>query len=135
MIKTVIFLISFSLSLFAIDIADIIDSIDRMNTSAKIPKKVQYHVYDPFSGAKPMVDSKNNTLEKTSIVIEPVILQTILNNRAFIDGKWYNKGDKVREFELVAINSDSVVLMKNSKKTILRLKIIENILEMKEQEK
>jgi len=133
MMKFIIYWMIFSLSLFAMDISNIIDSIDRMNTSAKIPKKIEYNLYDPFSSVKPNLNTKNDTSEKIATILEPIILETILNNRAFIDGKWYNKGDKVREFKLITINSDSVVLIKDLKKTTLRLKKIENILKMKEQ--
>jgi len=134
MIKIITFLMICSLSLLAIDITSIIETIDKMNTSTKISKKIEYDLYDPFASAKPILNKKENTLDKTGGILSPIILQTILNNRAFIDGKWYNEGDKVREYNIETINSDSVVLRKKMKKTTLKLKMIESILRMKEQE-
>jgi len=133
MIKKAILMIFSSIVLYAIEITDIIDSIDKMNSSVQIPKKIEYNVYDPFSSAKPILNTKHNTKLKTNIILQPIILQTILNNRAFVDGKWYNKGDKVRDYKIEMVNSDSVILVKNFKKTIIRIKKIERILKMKEQ--
>jgi len=135
MIKGIILLMILSLSLFAIDITDIIDSIERMNSSTKIPKKIEYNIYDPFSDAKSILIVKNNNDKKISSSLKPIILQTILNNRAFIDGKWYNEGDEIRKYKIKSIGSDSVVLVKNAINTTLRLNMIESILEMKEQER
>ena len=134
MIKIITFLMICSLSLLAIDITSIIETIDKMNSSTKISKKIEYDLYDPFASAKPILNKKENTLDKTNDIFSPIILQTILNNRAFIDGKWYNEGDKVREYNIETIDSDSVVLRKKMKKTTLKLKMIESILRMKEQE-
>jgi len=134
MMKIITYLMILTLSLSAIDITDIIESIEKMNTSAKIPKTIEYDLYDPFSGTNPILNDEKNKIKKTNNIVEAITLQTILNNRAFIDGKWYNEGDKVREFKIETINSDSVVLVQNSKKTTLRFKMIESILEMKEQE-
>jgi len=133
MIKKAILMIFSSIVIYAIEITDIIDSIDKMNSSVQIPKKIEYNVYDPFSSAKPILNTKHNTKLKTNIILQPIILQTILNNRAFVDGKWYNKGDKVRDYKIEMVNSDSVILVKNFKKTIIRIKKIERILKMKEQ--
>ena len=135
MIKIYFYLIFFAMSLFAIEIEGIIKSIDKINSSVKIPKKVQYDLYDPFSSAKPILNTKNDLNNNIVSVKKPLILQTILNNRAFIDGKWYNEGDKVRHYYIKSINSDSLVLSQGKKIKTIRLTKIKNILNMKEQER
>ena len=58
-------------------------------------------------------------------------LKAILNKAAFIDGKWYKKGDKIGSYRVKKVSSDSVVLksangtkklsLKKRKKNLIKL--------------
>jgi len=134
MIKIITSLIFIPLVLSALEIKDIMKSINKINSSNKIKQTIDYNVYDPFLTAEPILNIKKSYL-KNKVTKNPIILQTILNNKAFIDGKWYNNGDKIREFKVESINSDSVILSKNSIRRVLRFKIADSILKVKEQKK
>ena len=43
----------------------------------------------------------------------------LMNSSAFINGKWYKVGDKVRGYRVSKIDSSSVLLTKNKKKLLL----------------
>ena len=77
MMKIITYLMILTLSLSAIDITDIIESIEKMNTSAKIPKTIEYDLYDPFSGANPILNDEKNKIKKTNNIVEAITLQTI----------------------------------------------------------
>ncbi|MBL0687330.1 MAG: hypothetical protein JJV94_05850 [Sulfurospirillum sp.] len=57
------------------------------------------------------------------------ILNAILNNKAKINGQWYRLNSKIDNFELISIQSDSVVIKKEHfrKKLFIRKKNIEKI--------
>ncbi len=135
MIKIIFLVFLFISDVFSIEIDNIISSIEKMNTLNKIPQTIPYKVYDPFSNAKPILNTKSKSINSITPSVEPISLQTVLNNRAFIDGKWYNCGEKVRDYKVKFIGSDSVVLVKDSKEITLRLKMVNSILTMKEQKK
>ena len=69
--------------------------------------------YDPFKKGKEVVQKvfskkvQDNTLYVTSI----------LNNRVFINSRWYRVGDKVNGYKIIQIKEDSI-LVKNSKKVL-----------------
>lgn len=64
---------------------------------------------DPF-----MLETEKQKIKKddaNSTTLAPVYaLQGIINNKANINGIWYNIDDKINEYKLKQINSDSVVL-------------------------
>jgi len=135
--KLLIFLSIFSSIVSATDIEDIIKSIQKINSdkAIKIPKSIKYDIYDPFSSAKPILNAENKQQKKQTNELSPIILQTTLNHRAFIDGKWYNKGEIVRGYKIQKISKDSVVLVKHSKIKVISIYSVKNILEMKEPKK
>ncbi len=69
--------------------------------------------YDPFKKGKEVVQKvfskkvQDNTLYVTSI----------LNNRVFINSRWYRVSDKVNGYKIIQIKEDSI-LVKNSKKVL-----------------
>ncbi len=50
---------------------------------------------------------------------KPLTLEAIMNNNAYINGKWYNVHDKVRGQKITLIDKDYVVLKYKKKKTRL----------------
>jgi hypothetical protein len=56
-------------------------------------------------------------------------LEAIVFNRALINNIWVKKGDEIYGYKVVDIKSKEVVLLKNGKKFILKMKI--NLLKVK----
>ncbi len=76
--------------------------------------------YDPFKRAKPLLKRKSskNYVYKP----RPAKLTAIFNQKAFINGKWYEKGDSISEGKLVNIQSERVYLKQGDKTKVLLLK-------------
>jgi len=84
--------------------------------------------YDPFKKGQEVVQKvfnkkvQDNTLYVTSI----------LNNRVFINSRWYRVGDKVNGYKIIQIKEDSI-LAKNSKKVLkFGIKRRDNIVKVEE---
>ncbi len=76
--------------------------------------------YDPFKRAKPLLKRKSskNYVYKP----RPAKLTAVFNQKAFINGKWYEKGDSISEGKLVNIQSERVYLKQGDKTKVLLLK-------------
>ncbi len=76
--------------------------------------------YDPFKRAKPLLKRKSskNYVYKP----RPAKLTAVFNQKAFINGKWYVKGDHISEGKLVDIQSERVYLKQGDKTKVLLLK-------------
>ena len=59
----------------------------------------------------------------TPVIVEPVyILEAVLNNSAFINKKWYKKGQKLDNYRVTYISKKSVTLKNSDGHKILSLK-------------
>ena len=76
--------------------------------------------YDPFKRAKPLLKRKSS--KKYVYKPRPAKLTAVFNKKAFINGKWYEKGDSISEGKLVNIQSERVYLKKGNKTKVLLLK-------------
>lgn len=70
---------------------------------------------NPFLKIKTTNHDNNGSLDKT------FDLQAIFNNKAKINGKWYQAKDNVGEYELASIKSKSVTLINKDEKIDLNL--------------
>ena len=70
---------------------------------------------DPFLKIKNTNHDNNGSLDET------FDLQAIFNNKAKINGKWYQAKDNVGEYELASIKSKSVTLINKDEKIDLNL--------------
>ena len=70
---------------------------------------------DPFLKIKAINHDNNGSLD------EIFDLQAIFNNKAKINGKWYQAKDNVGEYELASIKSKSVTLVNKDEKIDLNL--------------
>jgi len=70
---------------------------------------------DPFLKIKNINHDNNSSLDET------FDLQAIFNNKAKINGKWYQAKDNVGEYELASIKSKSVTLINKDEKIDLNL--------------
>lgn len=88
--------------------------------------------YDPFMRAAPLLQkkSKNVTVHKPL----PIQLIAVLNEKAFINEKWYIKGDVLAEGKITEIRADSVYLKKGHTIKILKLKKAKNIFTLEQKD-
>ena len=70
---------------------------------------------DPFLKIKTTNHDNNGSMDET------FDLQAIFNNKAKINGKWYQAKDNVGEYELASIKSKSVTLINKDEKIDLNL--------------
>lgn len=70
---------------------------------------------DPFLKIKTTNHDNNGSFDET------FDLQAIFNNKAKINGKWYQAKDNVGEYELASIKSKSVTLINKDEKIDLNL--------------
>jgi len=87
--------------------------------------------YDPFKRATPLLQKKS---KKSSYKALPIELSAIMNNKSFINGRWYEKGDKTPEGRVVKITKDAVYLRQGKKTKILRLHNQKRLFDMHEKE-
>jgi len=60
---------------------------------------------------KKVASPKAKKVARKMVRVEEIhTLKAILNKAAFIDGKWYKKGDKIGSYRVKKVSSDSVVL-------------------------
>lgn len=98
-----------TISVFSQDLKQKVDSL------RELPKdgKIVFVNYDPFKRGEEVVlkvieqKKQDNRLHVTSI----------LNNRVFIDSKWYSVGDEVRGYKILQINALNI-LAKNDDKVV-----------------
>ena len=69
--------------------------------------------------AKKGVASSTSGTKKTIKKRKGLILSTVINTSAMINGKWYKVGDKISGYKVSKIDSTSVLLTKKSKKLLL----------------
>jgi len=74
---------------------------------------IVYINYDPFQKGKEVIQKifDKKAQDKT------LYITTILNNKVFINSRWYRAGETVSGFKIIQINRDSI-LAKNSKKVV-----------------
>ncbi len=75
--------------------------------------------YDPFIQNMPL-QVKENTLKTThQNKPKPLTVSSVFENRAFIDGHWYEKGEFVRGYEIIKIKPDYIKLKYDFKTQVL----------------
>lgn len=74
------------------------------------------HTYDPFYRTKPLIEKKK--IFKHHDVPKKLEVIAIMNKKAFIDNKWLEEGELVRDAKIIKITSETVYL-KSSNKTII----------------
>ena len=114
------------------DISILLSKIDYLKSeTSKSFKEIKLN-YDPFIQTKKIFIKKRDlkVATKPSPKITPLTLITILNDRAFINSKWYKKGDKLYGYKIVYIGDDKVILKKESKIKYLQIKKTKNILKV-----
>ncbi len=96
----------------------------RIESAKKVSEQVHIH-YDPFRVAarkaekRPIVQHTSHPARK--LLTHRPTLSMILNQSAFIDGRWVKEKMKIAGYRVVAIGKDRVVLARRGKRLVLRL--------------
>lgn len=112
----------FSTLLHAIPIDKTIDEL-LVNEQTKV---LEISKYDPFKRAKPLLVRKNS---KAAITVpKPLEVIAVMNHKAFINNRWYKKGDHLYQGKITKITNKRVYIKKGTKTTVLRMKKGEKLL-------
>ncbi len=111
-------------SLWATPIHKTIDELlnNEQEQSLSLPQ------YDPFKRAQPLLKKKKSG--RSAYKPSPSRLTAVLNDRVFINGRWYKRGESVPEGKLIKITPTSVYLKEGKKIKVLPLKTSKNLLEI-----
>lgn len=106
------------------------DLQDRIASIMESPKKsnIVSPQYDPFQNGKEVVMKTLDAKKQESTLY----VTTILNNKAFIDSRWYKVGDIVKEYEIVQITNNSILAKKNDKLIKLGIKKSQKLLKIRD---
>jgi hypothetical protein len=113
-----------------IDVTSISKKIDDLKNNKKSSATLDYRVYDPFYTAKPLLATKER--KPTNTAKRPIVLQTILNHKVLIDGRWYGVGDHVHGARITAIKENTITLLSSGKHVVISLRTRKNIIKTKE---
>ena len=131
--RTALFLILLSaitVSAETLDVSHISNKIDTVQQTKKTSPTLDYNVFDPFAKAKPLLAKKGTKpVVNTS---RPIIVQTILNNHALIDGRWVDVGGHVHGATIKAINQNNIIVSKDQKQITIPLRRKKSIIKTKE---
>jgi hypothetical protein len=81
-------------------------------------------VKSPFLMLYKVKNSKGKTayaVENKSVDIRPLTLESSINKVVKINGKWYKEGDRVRQYTIVEVSPEEVLLKSNKKELKLYL--------------
>ncbi|MEA2111479.1 MAG: hypothetical protein U9P71_05470 [Campylobacterota bacterium] len=113
-----------------VDVNPIVKKIDAIKESKKSPTTLDYNIYDPFAKAKPLLAKKEQKpVVKTA---RPIRVQTILNGKALIDGKWHGVGSSVHDATIKTVANNHIVIIRDSKLITITIKSKKNIIKTKE---
>lgn len=87
--------------------------------------------YDPFHKASRIIQHSAKSHKRISQTEKPLYLYAIFNNQAYINGKFYTRGEQIDGYTLLSIKKNYIILKKGEKIKILPL-LPKNILEIRE---
>lgn len=117
---------------YDIDVQKITQKIEKLK-NFKISKRLNYKVYDPFATAKPIL--KKETIVRHIIARRAIVVETILNHKAFIDGSWHSSGGYIHGVKIIKVLHDGILVARGSKKVLIPLKKEKDIIKTKEYDK
>ena len=112
--KLIIFVL-FTTLLSAAPIDKTIDELLENETK----KELESSKYDPFKRTQPLLYKKKYKIKRAEKM--PLKVSAIMNNKAFISGKWRETGDVLSEGKIIEISPYYVVLKKGTKIKTLKL--------------
>lgn len=112
--------------------ADLSQRLEHLIQDKKI-KTVTILKYDPF-----FEKYEKKQLQKHDSIIRRIRkeralrLVAVLGKRAFIDGMWFGKGDKIHGYKIKKVFQNRVILYKQNKIKVLRFEKNKNILNVRD---
>lgn len=92
--------------------------------------------YNPFineNAMKALMNESNTT--SSNETKKEMKLVSIINQKAFIGGKWYGVGEMIEGKKIIKINADTVEIKQGSKSTILAFEASKDLLKIKDSKK
>jgi len=112
--------------------ANLSQRLENLMQDKKI-KTITVLKYDPF-----FEKHEKKQLQKHGLIIHRIRkkrglrLVAVLGKRAFIDGMWFGKGDKIDGYKIKKVFQNRVILYKQNKIKVLRFEKNKNILNVRE---
>jgi hypothetical protein len=116
--KVVAYLILVSYPIFAeLTVSQIEDMVKRIQSKRVSEYDIDFlKIPSPLDGiAKVQEDNKTKTVLLDSVKEVKFTLNAIINKQAYINGKWYKRGDKIHRFVLREVFNNYVILRKDRK--------------------
>ncbi len=131
--RYVIIVFVFVMGVRAFSLKEINSKITLLKESKNYDFKEIKVPYDPFYKAEKLVLKK----EKNIIIRKKIKLRliTVLNNKAFINHRWYKKDDIVYGMKIIKIYPDYIVLKNKNKKVVVNIVQNKKILNIVEKHK
>jgi hypothetical protein len=84
--------------------------------------------YDPFKQAQKII--KKSSYIKAPVQ-KPIKINAIFNKKAFINGRFYSVGDKIRNYKIIKVTNDTIWIKNNNVIKSIKLKNNKTILKIK----
>ncbi len=123
--KLLLMIIFTAVTLFSAE--PINQTIDEILENSSRATQIDIPSYDPFKRVKPLLIKKKEKRAPVR-VSKPLQLVALMNHRAFINGQWYEKNDRLRGGRIVEVAQESVTIAFGKQRTILSLQRGESIL-------
>lgn len=133
--RWLLLLVPFALSLPSIaddTVAQIVSKFEQVQ-AMKLPQRPDFTIYDPFVRAEPIVKGRVAVRRKprnTSLRLEAV-----LNDRAFINGRWMRAGMRLGGWRIVSIRPEGVTLRQGGRRLLLPLVSRKRLLKIKDSDR
>lgn len=112
------------------DVHVIAKKIDTFAADKSLCETVSYQVYDPFKRAKPLLAKKQKAALKPRRQVFKV--ETILNDQAWVNGRWVHKGSQINGSKVLAVHKDAIIVTDDDKELLIPLSRGKNLLRVKE---
>ena len=113
----------------AVDVKAIAQKLQRIG-ERPLPPVPGYEIYDPFRRAEKLMRRKTPPLRRPAAPRPKVT--AVLNDRAFVAGRWVKPGDRVGLYRVAAVRPDGVLLRRKGRTLFLPLARPKNLLHIKD---
>ncbi len=115
----------------AIDVESIAKKLEKVGRW-RLPETPDYVIYDPFRRAEPLIkQAKKRTYTSQAPVVR---VSAVMNERAFVNGRWVARGDRIGPYRIVAVRAGGVVMKEGGRTLFIPLRLEKKLLKIKETE-
>ena len=118
--KKLIIILTLSYPIFAeLTVSQIEEMVKRIQSKRVSEYEIDFlKIPSPLEGIKKVIDNnKTKTVLVETVENVNFVLNAIVNDNVYINGKWYKKGDTIHGFVIREVYDDHIVL-KGKRKTI-----------------